>query len=446
MTECESMSLSDEEIVIEISEVDKSEIKEMMCELIACYMDNNILDYMYTNLKKRLAKEIMPTIYALYSPILDNIRNLQLHDLFAESLLLYFTVFAAPRSWKKYEAIMDKSYVDNQLKRIRAIPQHEQNTPEWFDRRWNLLTASSAWKALGTASAQNALIYSKCKPIDKSKYTNVNINSATHHGHKFEPLSTEFYERMFDTQIEEFGCLPDQYSTMLGASPDGINCKRDNNRYGYLLEIKNPVSRKLTGIPKLEYWVQMQFQMHVTQLHHCDFLETVFKTYETEDEFMADGTFTHTTLGNRKGIIACFHDGTKPIYKYPPWDISNEEYDNWLDTTIDDNPTITWINNTYWRLENYSCVTVVYNKQWFDKALPKFKQIWTTILKERVDGYEHRKAKKREKLPPMSSPLSPAMPDFDIGPPLELPPTKMVLKIRPNSFDGICDLTDNNNN
>ena len=52
----------------------------------------------------------------------------------------------------------------------------------------------------------------------------------------------------------------------------------------------------------------------------------------------------------------------------------------------------------------------------------------------------------KTKLPPMSSPLSTAMPDFDIGPALVLPPAKMVLKIRPDSFDGINDLTGNNNN
>ena len=41
------------------------------------------------------------------------------------------------------------------------------------------------------------------------------------------------------------------------ASPDGINIKRDNDRYGRLLEVKIQ-SRELSGTPKLEYWVQMQ--------------------------------------------------------------------------------------------------------------------------------------------------------------------------------------------
>ena len=73
----------------------------------------------------------------------------------------------------------------------------------------------------------------------------MNINSATHHGHKFEPLSTMFYEYKFATEIEEFGCIPDQNNYEFGASPDGINVNRNSERYGYLLEIKNPVVENL---------------------------------------------------------------------------------------------------------------------------------------------------------------------------------------------------------
>ena len=44
---------------------------------------------------------------------------------------------------------------------------------------------------------------------------------------------------------------------------------------------KNPTTRKLSGTPKKEYWIQMQLQMEVWDLDECDFLETVFKEYET---------------------------------------------------------------------------------------------------------------------------------------------------------------------
>ena len=34
--------------------------------------------------------------------------------------------------------------------------------------------------------------------------------------------------------------------------------------------------RIITGIPKKEYWTQMQLQMEVCDLDKCDFLETKF--------------------------------------------------------------------------------------------------------------------------------------------------------------------------
>ena len=44
-----------------------------------------------------------------------------------------------------------------------------------------------------------------------------------------------------------------------------------------MLEIKNIVNREINGIPKKEYWIQMQLQMEVCDLGECDFLETRFK-------------------------------------------------------------------------------------------------------------------------------------------------------------------------
>jgi hypothetical protein len=49
----------------------------------------------------------------------------------------------------------------------------------------------------------------------------------------------------------------------------------------------------------------------------------------------------------------------------------------------------------YWYLEDYSCITVPRNKDWFKAALPKIQETWDTILKERDSGYEHRASKKR---------------------------------------------------
>jgi hypothetical protein len=93
------------------------------------------------------------------------------------------------------------------------------------------------------------------------------------------------YQHMYSTKIQEFGCIRHRDYAFIGASPDGINVDPKSERYGRMLEIKNPVNRELTGVPKPEYCVQMQGQLEVCDLDDCDFLETVFKEYDSEEAF-----------------------------------------------------------------------------------------------------------------------------------------------------------------
>ena len=416
----------------DFTDSDIDEFRESIYLIIDDFVKNNILEYMYYDFEARIFEHTYQIVSLLYSEIIDTFKSIDLSEMVEEGITLYFNIIRKPRSYHgpHITTPQNKRSLQRQIQHLRNLPQPEQNTPDWFDFRWTRLTASSAWKALDSAAKKNELIYSKCKPIDKAKYSKVNINSATHHGHKYEPISTVFYEKKFNTEIEEFGCIPDPKNKEFGASPDGINIKRASDRYGYLLEIKNPVSRKLTGIPKREYWIQMQFQMHVTGLHTCDFLETVFKEYESEEDFKKDGTFNLTSDDKPKGVIVCFNDGKKPVYKYSPWNCNEETFDKWCDQVIDSETNLTWINNTYWRLETYSCVTVPYNSEWFEKAKPYFKDIWEIIEKERVSGYSHRKPNKRKKKPPITSPLIEGQEvPLPTPPPLDIEPPKLVLKI-----------------
>ena len=111
-----------------------------------------------------------------------------------------------------------------------------------------------------------------------------NIFSACHNGHKYEPLSIMHYEFDFDTKVGEFGCKAHSNFPFLRASPDGINIKRDNPRYGRALEIKNPVSRQLTGIPKYEYLIKLMLHLEVWDLDDCDFFETIFHEYLNDED------------------------------------------------------------------------------------------------------------------------------------------------------------------
>lgn len=367
------------------------------------YVNHNVMDYIYSDFEDRVKDAIYTQISELYNEQI-NYLDIDLDDTINECVYLYFTKHCCPRSYE--ESVVLSQPIDNiitkQLTKIKNKYQPEQRTADWYTFRWDGLTASNLWKIFDTQSSINSLIYSKCVPIDVKKYQTVNIDSPFHNGHKYEPLSLMIYEEMYDTEVSEYGCISHDRYDFLKASPDGINTKKGNPRYGRLVEVKNPVSRKLTGIPKKDYWVQMQHQMEVCDLNECDFLETIFKSYENEAEFNNDGTFTQTADGKQKGIMIRFYDNKEPIYEYAPLNITKREFDVWYAETMDKNKNLTWIENIYWYLEDISIVLVTRNKKWYNKALPKMIETWDTIVKERKEGFDHRKPNKREKAPPKS--------------------------------------------
>jgi putative phage-type endonuclease len=307
---------------------------------------------------------------------------------------------------KEHKEKIDKiKKMKRKIEYLESVYQPEQRTDEWYQHRHGLITASSVWKVFGTQSTQNQLIYEKCSPIDAEKYNKVNTESPLHWGQKYEQLSKDLYEMLNCTKIQEFGCIkhPNPAYYFIGASPDGINVCPLSRLYGRMLEIKNVVSREITGIPKEDYWIQMQIQMEVCRLPECDFLETKFVEYEDESAFNADSTETNdetnwnfTLDGKRRGVIVYFIKDDKPFYQYAPLKITTKvEFDQWFEKTIHAYDSITWIKNIYWRLEVYSCVLVLRDKEWFKKAVVKIEALWKIVEAEKVTGYEHRAPKRR---------------------------------------------------
>jgi len=295
-------------------------------------------------------------------------------------------------------------FIERQLEYLRSKPQPVQRTKEWYVFRHNLITASNAYKAFENQTIKNQLIYEKCQPlITEEKISSephmVNINTTLHWGQKYEPLSVFIYEHVYNTTIEDFGCIQHDHYECIGASPDGINVDPNSQRYGRMLEIKNVVNREIDGIPKKEYWIQMQLQMEVCNLDECDFLETKFVEYESSKEFDEDGTFTTSQDDKRKGIIMYFSsiNGT-PVYVYKPIEIKTEtEFEKWMDEEIEQRKEMIWIKNYYWKLEVMSCVLVLRNKKWFQENVWELQEIWNTILLERETSFEHRAPNKRVK-------------------------------------------------
>jgi putative phage-type endonuclease len=280
-----------------------------------------------------------------------------------------------------YPSIVKEGHLDY----LRNVYQPEQKTQEWYEFRHNHITASNAWKALGTTSSQNQLIYEKCQPLNTEKYKSSLVETPMSWGNKYEYLTTCLYEEMNQTQIGTFGCISHKEYPFIAASPDGIVTGEIN--HGRMIEIKNVVSREITGNPKKDYYIQMQLQMEVCDLDECDFVETKFIEYDSEVEYLSDES------PKKKGIILVFIKDQEFVYRYMPFNIT--DYNEWMENTFLET-NLTWFKNIYWKLEVYSCVLVKRQREWFKAAVPHFVSIWDTIQRERISGdYSLRAPKKR---------------------------------------------------
>lgn len=294
---------------------------------------------------------------------------------------------------------------DDKLQLLRKItglqnqPQPSQKSVEWYEFRHNLLSASNIWKAFGSQAQVNSLIYEKCKPIKEivRDYSFVSMSNSLQWGIKYESVTLMIYEDMYQTKVGDFGCLQHKKHKFIGASPDGINVEHTNARFGHMVEIKNIVNRDITGIPKKEYWIQTQLQMEVCELDKCDFVETRFKEYESDNAFYEDTTHEY------KGVMLQFVNvqimNGFPVYAYMPLsrEITRESIQEWIDEQKQkhskDGHSLTGI--IYWYLDEFSCVIIERNRRWYEAVFPKIKEVWDTILVEREEGYEHRAPKKR---------------------------------------------------
>ena len=369
------------------------------CDIDECLITYNY-DYLYSNY-----------IDSNYITTLTNLTNHEaicLIDNINQFVIKLFYKFIMPkRSYlKSYIINRDNPefYIDKIKKRIeyiKSIKQPEQRTQEWYTYRNSVLTASNIYKIFQSESSQSQLIIDKCRTKQmESNNSTVNIYSPMHWGQKYEPVSIMYYEWKNNTTVDEFGCIPHNQYPFLAASPDGIVCDMSSALYGRMLEIKNVVSREITGIPKMEYWIQMQLQMEVCNLNECDFLETKFIEYTDYNEYINDLSNTKLT-----GIICQFIKNNVPYYCYCPIDYLFKQRDDWCDYILEVNSDIEFIQFIYWRLEYISCVLVLRNQLWFASVLPLINNFWNIVLDERKTGnyikrIECENTKKRQKTKP----------------------------------------------
>lgn len=316
-----------------------------------------------------------------------------------------------PKEFKKYE---------DQFQRLYALPQPEQRTKEWFDYRFNRITASDTATAIDQNPYESveAFICKKCDPdfpfLD---------NEFVFHGKKYEQIATQLYEHIYNNKVTEFGCVPSEKYKFLGASPDGICSKstldfKFSPMVGTMLEIKCPYVRKIKTKGKIAgticpyyYYCQVQQQLECCDLDYCDFWQCEIKEYKDRDEYVKDTKFKTVFSEGDKGEIkeidntwcrGCLlqflpkeytptHDDDKHVYKstyiYPPrLDMTLEEYDRWCLDKINN-----WMEDKemadkyyfdkiiYWKIPKSHNVKIKRDKEWFNNVYPILVETWDKI-------------------------------------------------------------------
>lgn len=299
-----------------------------------------------------------------------------------------------------------------QVGKLLSIKRIEQRSPEWFELRMTMITASDWATAIGEGhfNTKESFILGKCGKGPKFKG-----NIYTEWGVKYENVATRLYELRSKIKVYEFGVLKHPKYSFLGASPDGITAK------GIMLEIKCPYSRKITGIVPKHYWQQVQGQLEVCDLQFCDFLECKITEYSGMTEYLEDteenAPFIHFEVDKelqkkyKDGRVFLrtkdkFEKGAVLTYNTPEGDnkyfhselgVSKEEFEEWC-ANIKKSVPSSWTERrvSFWRFDKISCVRIERDTNWFKEVLPKLEEVWNEVEHYRLVGCESLLKKTKE--------------------------------------------------
>ena len=366
----------------------------------------------FPELSFKLLEEIISKKYDIKYTVINGIKFDGGNNCFPDFKELYQPI-EIPDEYKELEAHFQK---------LKALPQPEQRTKEWYDYRHNRITASD------TAAAIDLNPY---EPVENFilKKTDPNYafldNDNVYHGKKFEQVATQIYEHIYNAEVIEFGALPSDKYKLLGASPDGIcSCRTLDNKFstrlGTMLEIKCVVQRQIETSGNIKgticpfyYYCQVQQQLECCELEVCDFWQCKILEYKTREEYLVDKRLhtyhTYDTTAKKmeisnllkKGIILQFYpfdfkpsfEGDKIEWKskfiYPPRiDMDEKQYDDWVLYTMnnlsekypDIVKTSYFHKIIYWKLDQSHNQPIKRDKKFMQDILPVLNDSWEKVL------------------------------------------------------------------
>ncbi len=274
------------------------------------------------------------------------------------------------------------------LKGLKLLELPEQRSPEWYEMRKEKLTASSLASAIGKChfTTREELILSK---IEDKPYES---NPITEWGVKYEDIAILFYEELYNVKVLDFGLIPHPTFKAFGASPDGICDDNGNDEYvGRMVEIKCPPKRKFTKTVPPHYLMQVQGQLEVCDLDHCDFFQVKIEDYENFEEyeldvFVDDDTVVpgRTNLNYPKGVTFSYRkkDEIKLTYMYPLLNLTNDEYKVWIREKKVEviGQGHEFVESKWWKISRYECTFVERNNNWWNETVEHILKFYTDLI------------------------------------------------------------------
>ena len=216
------------------------------------------------------------------------------------------------------------------LDALRAAPGVTQRTPEWYEARQGMVTASDVAQALGCAKFgnQRTFFQKKCGAAEEQAAFDGSIPPLKW-GVMFEPVAQAVYTAVNGgMRVHEFGLLRHKHPALahVGASPDGITDA------GVMLEIKCPWRRRIVeGEVPLQYYYQIQAQLAVCGLDECDYFECEFFEVDGPEDDQWFAAEAEAGLPHGRGLF--LEDGPGPSFSYPPGVVggTREELEAWAE-------------------------------------------------------------------------------------------------------------------
>jgi putative phage-type endonuclease len=261
------------------------------------------------------------------------------------------------------------------LKKLKLLELPEQRSPEWYSMRKEMLTASSVASAIGKChfTTREELILSK---IEDKPYVS---NPITEWGVKYEDIAILFYEELYNVKVLDFGLIPHPTFKAFGASPDGICDDTGNDEYvSRMVEIKCPPKRKFTKTCPPHYLMQVQGQLEVCDLDHCDFFQVKIEDYENYDDYVKDIFVDddiilpgRTYLNYPKGVTVSYRkkDELKLTYLYPSLNMTNEGYNDWIKEKKIEiiNNGDEYVESKWWKITRFECTLIKRDYTWWNE-------------------------------------------------------------------------------